>query len=470
MLARRFTMADQIKFAELSGDRNPLHLDPIAARRSMIGGVAVHGIHLVLWALDDLAAARPISAFSRLRVHFDRGATVDEEISLDWCDEGDRLLARLMGETGTVARITLVPGDSPADHWFAAESDQTLACQCPDVDTLRGRSGEVPLTLSAAWKVLFPHLAGGFAERQVAVLLASTRLVGMVCPGLHSIFSSLQLENCVDPNPASRLHYAVVRADSRVRLVDMAVRGGDLRGLVSAFVRPPPYQQPALAALENEVAPDAFAAQHAIVIGGSRGLGELTAKLLCAGGAAVTITWRHGESDAQAIAAEAAALGRTINIMPFDVAAPPENPPPGNRYTHLYYFATPRIAAGRPGSFEPTLFARMLDIYVTGLTRCAMWFVARSSGRACLWYPSTIFMEQADPHFAEYTAAKACSEALCTQLSSQLPSLRIVIERLPRMGTDQTQTLTQLPISSGIEPIRTALLRLIGDGSFRRND
>ena len=55
--SRQFTLADQWAFAELSGDRNPVHLDMQVARRLLLGGVAVHGIHLVLWALDSLQAA-----------------------------------------------------------------------------------------------------------------------------------------------------------------------------------------------------------------------------------------------------------------------------------------------------------------------------------------------------------------------------------------------------------------------------
>ena len=49
---RSFDIDDQIAFAEISGDYNPLHLDKIVARRSMFGDVIVHGMHLVLWALN----------------------------------------------------------------------------------------------------------------------------------------------------------------------------------------------------------------------------------------------------------------------------------------------------------------------------------------------------------------------------------------------------------------------------------
>ena len=53
MYQRRFTCDDQIVFAALSGDNNPLHMDRVAARRYIFGQPVVHGIHSVLWALDS---------------------------------------------------------------------------------------------------------------------------------------------------------------------------------------------------------------------------------------------------------------------------------------------------------------------------------------------------------------------------------------------------------------------------------
>ena len=52
MTLRAFSLDDQHAFAAMSGDRNPLHIDPLAARRSAFGRPVVHGIHLVLWALE----------------------------------------------------------------------------------------------------------------------------------------------------------------------------------------------------------------------------------------------------------------------------------------------------------------------------------------------------------------------------------------------------------------------------------
>ena len=57
---RRFGMADQLSFAALSGDYNPMHVDALAARRTQAGAPVVHGMHAVLWALDALAGAELI--------------------------------------------------------------------------------------------------------------------------------------------------------------------------------------------------------------------------------------------------------------------------------------------------------------------------------------------------------------------------------------------------------------------------
>jgi len=52
---RRFDVNDQAMFARLSGDANPIHVDAVAARRSVLRDVVVHGVHTVIWALEQLA-------------------------------------------------------------------------------------------------------------------------------------------------------------------------------------------------------------------------------------------------------------------------------------------------------------------------------------------------------------------------------------------------------------------------------
>jgi hypothetical protein len=463
MTTRCFTMEDQRRFSALSGDRNPLHLDPLAARRSMLGGAAVHGVHLMLWALDELAAQRGVNCFADLRTSFERGLLVGDGARLDWREDNARLTGRVSSGAGTVARISLTASESAGEPWYGPIEIGEADCQEHEKADLADRAGEIQLVLPPDWQAMFPYLSVGFQPAQVAALLAMTRLVGMICPGLHSIFSGLRLAYDRDKPVGATLSYEVTRTDSRVRLVDMALTSGGLRGTVAAFLRPKPFVQPRLANLLGAVPRDAFAGQQAIVIGGSRGLGELAAKLLAAGGAQVTITWRLGEAEARAIVAEAAALDIVMHARGFDIADPPEDVAvPRSPYTNLYYFASPRILSGRAGRFQAGTFAALLDAYAVGLARSVGWFMPRAVSDACVWVPSTFFIDDPDPNFAEYTAAKACAEALCTRLGADLAPLRFIAERLPRLPTDQTQALADLTMVDSVATLRAALLRTVG--------
>ncbi len=465
--SRRFTLTDQQRFAALSGDYNPMHLDPQAARRLLLGEVAVHGIHLVLWAMESLLAAGVrLPALASLRAHFDQPAGLERDVALRWQTSGEQTAVTAEGAAGRLMRLALRPAAPLDQAWDGPRALAPLACQAHDMADLAAAAGSLPLVLPADFAHLFPHLAAGFSPLQSAILLATTRLVGMVCPGLHSIYTGLSLRFTPELRAVRTLDYAVSRADARVRLVDIALLGPGLRGRLETLLRPEPVAQPGFAELRTAVPPGSFASQRALVIGGARGLGELTAKLLATGGADVTITYLHGVDDAARVIAEAAAAGHVLRALRFDIAAPPADapPPPPGGFTHAYYFATPRIiprvASGSAAGFVAASFAHYLDYYVTGFVRCLEWLRSRAVPDLCVWYPSSVFVEQAPPGLAEYAAAKACGEALCAHLTARFPPVQVHVARLPRLATDQTQSLTGSGLADSVAILRGALLRL----------
>ena len=82
-----FGWVDQHRFAQLSGDRNPMHVDPVAARRTLFGRPVVHGIHMLLRSLDAwLGACPPATAeavvLRRLRGRFPNPTFLHEPVDL----------------------------------------------------------------------------------------------------------------------------------------------------------------------------------------------------------------------------------------------------------------------------------------------------------------------------------------------------------------------------------------------------
>ena len=49
---KSFCLEELKAFATFSGDYNPLHIDPMVARRLLYGNCVVHGMYLLLWTID----------------------------------------------------------------------------------------------------------------------------------------------------------------------------------------------------------------------------------------------------------------------------------------------------------------------------------------------------------------------------------------------------------------------------------
>jgi hypothetical protein len=84
MISRRFTLADQIKFVNFSGDLNPIHVDLVASRRLIYGQPVVHGVNAMLWALACFASGhqRPITVQS-LTCSFTKPLLLNEDVTVD---------------------------------------------------------------------------------------------------------------------------------------------------------------------------------------------------------------------------------------------------------------------------------------------------------------------------------------------------------------------------------------------------
>ena len=74
-------------------------------------------------------------------------------------------------------------------------------------------------------------------------------------------------------------------------------------------------------------------------------------------------------------------------------------------------------------------------------------------------YPSTVYVENRPAGLTEYAMAKAAGELLCHDLMAGDSELTIVIDRLPRLATDQNPGFEGDPIGTALLP---GLLALAG--------
>ncbi|MET0555693.1 MAG: MaoC/PaaZ C-terminal domain-containing protein [Vicinamibacteria bacterium] len=454
-VARTFTAADVEAFAAASGDWNPAHVDPLAARRLIAGGPIVHGLHALLWALDG-AAAGP--GLARVRCTFRQPVRVGERATATPHTGGDGTLEIAIQSGGRDALEAAVEW-GPAQPEVAVRTAPARAePELLTADDIASAQGALDVA-SGDLHALLPGLAGRLSAGALAALVSVSRLVGMQCPGRFSILRALDLRfDGAAPGPT--LRWRVLRFDPRFSSVRIGVEAGGFEGTVDAFLAPAPSVQPGTADLGALVERGAFADARALVVGGSRGLGEVAAKLLAAGGADVRVTYRDGVRDAGRVCDDIRAAGFRAEPRRLDVLDP-EAPAGlgGWRPSHLLYFATPHIALAESARFSAELFRRYGAYYVEGFVRLVE-AIAADGAPLAAFYPSTAALDEIQPKALEYASAKAAGEAACRHLERLYPRLRVEVIRLPRVRTDATATVMPVEAAEAATVMRDVLRRL----------
>jgi hypothetical protein len=267
-------------------------------------------------------------------------------------------------------------------------------------------------------------------------------------PGLHSILSKIDV-TVTGAAHGSRLAYGVKRFQPMLQSVTLEAKGPGLTARVEAFVRPRPVEQESLQDIAALVQPGAFSGVSALVIGGSRGLGAATAKLIAAGGGAVCITYASGVDEAEAVAREIRDGGGRCQVLRYDAAGPvaAQLDALAMRPSQLYHFATPRIFRQKRAPFEPPCFEEMMRVYNYAFYELSLFCLGRRDAVSA-FYPSTTAIDEPPRDTLEYVMAKSAGETLAATMARTIPNLRTVIERLPRVRTDQTATIFPVPAAS----------------------
>jgi len=451
--AKVFGVSDQNHFASLSGDANPIHTDPIAARRTQAGAPVVNGVHAVLGALDALIGAGHLhGSVASLSVRFQKviyvGATVDLQIA---SVNPTSLRVKLVSESviTTVIEIAFGKEDIASEAQLSSEAVDLSQPADLDISNVAGRAGCLRLASADSCARMFSNAASALGSERVAAIARLSALVGMVCPGLHSIFSGFAIR--MTGQSGSGLSFHVRNVDERFRMIELGVAGGGIAGEVTAFLRQPPVAQPGVDELRSLVGPEEFVGITALIVGGSRGLGALTAKIIAAGGGRAAITYASGEDDAQAIEREIGS--ESIFVFRYDVRdnAEPQIAALPWEVNQLYYFATPHIFRQKAGGYSPARFAEFYAFYVDGFASLCTALRARSAHGFAAFYPSSTAVEERSRDMTEYAMAKAAGEALCADMNRSVPDIHVVVKRLPRLLTDQTATVMPVEQANPLE-------------------
>lgn len=457
MTSREFTLTDSIFFAKCSGDYNPIHIDPVLSRRLMFGEPIVHGIHVVLWALDSWLSGKKNKKINivKLNVGFPKAVVLK-----------DSVVSKLSNETKDEAVIEIIQKDvvcSKIKINYTLESNNNSELSStgfingypPDelprelnFEDLKNCNGILNQFLDQQkFSDVFPNVYKHIGAFYSATLLSSTRVVGMYCPGLNSLISSLEFSFSENDLKDSRLKYEVSKIDERFNMLFIKMVSTNFNAKIRTFMRPSPINQLGYLDVVSQVKPDEFKGQKVLIVGGSRGLGEITTKILVAGGASVRFTYNRGLKDAEKIEKELRYHKKfvtkvkldVLNFSSYDSIIDDDWTP-----SHCYYFATPFIFSGVKGIFSESLFNQFNSVYITAFIKLVNFL--KQKGTYNYFYPSTVAIDEMPENMVEYTISKFSAQKACEILRKSDKSLKIETYKFPRMETDQTVSF--LPVKN----------------------
>lgn len=461
---KKFTQDDQLAFARLSGDFNPIHIDNVFSRKTLFGQIIVHGIHSAMWAIDSLIHNNGTTP-SSCKCIFKKPIFLEEGIASYWDDTKNKLTIAV----GEIELTTITVDFSEAPLEFSDQVIQDLSSTdqhnplpeslLPD-DCIKFKKLHAFTNTgrSSLAKLLFPFLYETYGANLTLEFAATSEVVGMHCPGLHSLFSSIDV---VFKEMANKSHFYLTNFDQRFNKVSIAVHGRSLSASLDAFFRPPPSGGESFSDISKMVDANEFRNVNALIIGGSRGIGAVTAQIICAGGGRVTVTYHSGINDAINICSEIQSNGGQCNYIHYSVLSTPSSMDLIEPINQVYYFASPKIIGEsfRRGNLD--LDGLYRKYFIDGFVETCELLTLHNPG-CSVFYPSTSFIEEGSKEFKSYIDAKIIGEKICTEFN-QKNSIRILSVRLPKLPSDQNQSIfpVKLPkISNTILPVIRNMMQL----------
>ena len=230
----------QLDFAKLSNDFNPIHVDPLYAWRSMFGKQLVHGIHQVLICLEDLAKNINEKIFIfKISAKFESPAGVNETICIDNINFSETYSEYVIkNERGLT--LTTLKVHYKKKSFNDVKFKRIDYSMSPLEPTNFAKENLVELLYydKTFFKELFTYSSFYVSPVNLAVLLASTRIVGMKYPGLNSIYSAFVFEFDEEANINNSVHYSVSDKHIVLNMLNIKLDDTFVRGQIKAFIRP----------------------------------------------------------------------------------------------------------------------------------------------------------------------------------------------------------------------------------------
>jgi NAD(P)-dependent dehydrogenase (short-subunit alcohol dehydrogenase family)/acyl dehydratase len=442
------------RFAEASGDRNPLHVDELFARGTPFGRCIAQGALVTVAALG-ITNETTLRSVGTLDAQFKQPVFPDEEYTISLVDSDPGKTRIEVGGRGRVAvNVTLTTHLAAAPFPAASKQEPLGHGTSPRPYTLDDLvDADVSLTERYGCELgplsaLAADLGAEHVPDSMLVWLsAASYTVGMLVPGRDAVFAGARIVRASAVNSGT-LTASLSAADDRTGLVivDAAVDQGEASAQMTlqTFLRPV-VPAPDRSSIGRYLPPSTeLSGRNILIVGASRGLGAALSGAFATQGATVWAGFarstKHGEKLRSDFGSE------SVRLLQFDAEDTEQTRRAFNTLRTqagaldgVVFCAAPPLyeMAFQPEATEATLrsLRSSLAMVLTPLTESLHvlspdgWLIVMSS--SALDDPP-----EAWPH---YVTAKAALEGLAAYCARHTRA-RVLIIRAPKMWTDSTNT------------------------------
>lgn len=459
-----FTLKNQQEFALLSGDNNPIHIDEIESTKTHAGQPIVHGVHIVLWALDVYEIKLKLN--HKIDISFKSQVNLNEEIYATYNKRTNRLLVTDYDNKKIYCDILI---KKQHDKKSLNPKNRRVVFKTNNIKPDEPKISEIQLETkhydlyggdkAEMGEVLFPFLVKDIGLNIVYELACISSIVGMKIPGKHSLFINLTVDFSSFSNEKSYL--MVSSKHEKLNLISLSYFGKNLQADIRAFFRPKPAKQKSVSDLTKKYKNiSSLKASRVLVIGGSRGIGAYVVKLCSIMGADVTFTYNSNIADAQNIIKQISRNGGKAKLYKLNITNLDNLNKIKGIFDQVYYFATPKISQNLSDKVNFIQEKNYRMFYVDAFKEILTMFISKNKNTRFL-YPSTTYITDNKSAFKEYIKMKLKGESLCKEFIDR-NNAKIFYPRIPPLDTDQN--LSILPsLNAKSSDYAYKLIKLVSD-------
>lgn len=294
---RPFNSDDLIRFSKLSGDFNPIHLDPVYASRTQFRQPIVYGVLLLLSSICQQKQSPII--LDTLTIKFLGPAFLDEKLTASSTDHMGQTLLTIKQRNRTVisANFSWSSKHLVSPHLVQRSTHHSSKPIDHNLDDITiGEIHEEPIYLSSFYSNEESVRFGAIHSFQLAILLAITRHVGMNVPGKYGTLMHLTINfsNLANSKSLSFLTRQVSTATRMVRQ-EILDDSGHSTGVVDALILHRPATLTSICSKKSTLKLP-LKQKTVLITGASRGLGRAYAELFASQGANLILQYINNRS------------------------------------------------------------------------------------------------------------------------------------------------------------------------------